>query len=79
MQLSRPILLAIAPAEILGHTDRARHALEDFHAAVPGVRSISAIRKWIYPTDALADFEPFYVAGRHKRLVSLRNISGGAS
>jgi hypothetical protein len=27
---------------------------------VPGVRSISAIRRWIYPTDALADFEPFY-------------------
>jgi hypothetical protein len=24
------------------------------------VRSITAVRKWIYPTDALADFQRFY-------------------
>ena len=60
--VSGQVRLTLAAAEArLGHTDRARHALEDFDAAVPGVRSISAVRKWIYPTDALADFEPFYV------------------
>jgi hypothetical protein len=55
------VRLTLAAAEArLGHTDRARHALEDFNAAVPAVRSINAVRKWIYPTDALANFEPFY-------------------
>jgi hypothetical protein len=24
------------------------------------VHSITALRKWIYPTDTLANFEPFY-------------------
>lgn len=42
--------------------DRARHALEDFYAAAPGIQSITALRKWVYPTDALADFQPFYAA-----------------
>lgn len=55
------VRLTLAAAEArLGHAERARRALEDFNAAVPEVRSISAVRKWIYPTDALADFEPFY-------------------
>jgi len=55
------VRLTLAAAEArLGHADRARRALEDFNTAVPAVRSISAVRRWIYPTDALADFEPFY-------------------
>jgi hypothetical protein len=55
------VRLTIAAAEArLGHADRARRALEDLNAAVPAVRSVTALRKWIYPTDALADFEPFY-------------------
>ncbi len=59
--VSGQIRLTLAAAEArLGHTDRARRALEDFNAAVPTVRSITAIRKWIYPTDALADSEPLY-------------------
>ena len=59
--VSGQVRLTLAAAEArLGHTERARRALEDFHAAVPAVRSIAALRKWIYPTDALADFEPFY-------------------
>jgi hypothetical protein len=59
--VSGQVRLTLAAAEArLGHVDRAGRALEDFYAAVPKVRSISAVRKWIYPTDALADFEPFY-------------------
>ncbi|MGH8138180.1 MAG: hypothetical protein ACREVV_08310 [Steroidobacteraceae bacterium] len=59
--VSGQVRLTLAAAEArLGHADRARRALEDFNAAVPAVRSITAIRKWIYRTDALADFEPFY-------------------
>jgi tetratricopeptide (TPR) repeat protein len=53
------LTLAAAEAQI-GHADRARRALEDFYAAVPAVRSITALRKWIYPTDPLANFEPLY-------------------
>ncbi len=53
------LTLAAAEAEV-GHADRARRALADFYAAVPNVHSITALRKWIYPTDALADFQPFY-------------------
>jgi thioredoxin-like negative regulator of GroEL len=59
--VSGQVRLTLAAAEArLGHADRAGRALEDFYAAVPRVRSISAVRKWIYPTDGLADFEPFY-------------------
>jgi tetratricopeptide (TPR) repeat protein len=53
------LTLAAAEAQI-GHADRAKHALEDFYAAAPSVHSITALRKWIYPTDPLATFEPFY-------------------
>ena len=53
------LTLAAAEAQI-GHPDRARRALEDFYAAVPSIHSITALRKWIYPTDTLADFQPFY-------------------
>jgi tetratricopeptide (TPR) repeat protein len=53
------LTLAAAEAQI-GHADRAKRALEDFYAMVPAVRSISAVRKWIYPTDPLTDFQPFY-------------------
>jgi tetratricopeptide (TPR) repeat protein len=55
------VRLTLAAAEArIGHADRARHALEDFYAAAPSVHSITALRKWIYPTDPLANFEPFY-------------------
>lgn len=53
------LTLAAAEAQI-SHGDRAQRALQDFYTAVPAARSISAVRKWIYPTDALADFQPFY-------------------
>lgn len=53
------LTLAAAEAQI-GHADRAKRALEDFYANVPKVRTISDVRKWIYKTDTLAEFEPFY-------------------
>ena len=43
-----------------GRADRARRALEDFYASVPTVRTITALRHWLHPTDALAAHEPFY-------------------
>lgn len=59
--VSGQVRLTLAAAEgRLGHAERARHAIDDFYAAVPAVRSVSAVHKWIYPTDALADHEPFY-------------------
>jgi tetratricopeptide (TPR) repeat protein/TolB-like protein len=53
--LSGPVRLTLAAAEAhLGHLDRAHLALEDFDAAVPNVRTIAAVRKWMYPTAYLA-------------------------
>jgi tetratricopeptide (TPR) repeat protein/TolB-like protein len=46
--VSGPIMLTLAGAEArLGHADRAKQALDDFYAAVPAVRTVSATRKWI--------------------------------
>ena len=59
--ISGQVRLTLAAAEArLGHADRARRAVEDFNVAVPAARTITAIRKWIYRTDALAEFDPFY-------------------
>ncbi|MBS0396293.1 MAG: hypothetical protein JSR54_16870, partial [Proteobacteria bacterium] len=65
-----PVRLTLAAAEArLGHAERARQALEDFAAAVPGVGSIGAVRHWIMATSPLSDSEPFYaglrLAGLH--------------
>jgi class 3 adenylate cyclase len=35
-------------------------ALADFNAAVPGVRTVSAIKKWMHPGADLAGYEPLY-------------------
>ena len=56
-----PVRWTLAAAEAhLGHTDQARAALADFNAAVPGIDSIAAMRKWIYPTANLYGFEPLF-------------------
>lgn len=56
-----PIRLTLAAAEAqIGHADRAKRALEDFYSTVPTVRTISAVRKWIYSTDALTELPAFY-------------------
>jgi tetratricopeptide (TPR) repeat protein len=53
-------LTTVAAEARLGRTDRAKIALADFHAAVPGVESIGAIRRWIDPLADLAGHEPLY-------------------
>jgi tetratricopeptide (TPR) repeat protein len=54
-----PIRLTLAAAEAeLGHRDRARAALADFNASVPGVTTVAAVKKWMHQTADLAEFEP---------------------
>ena len=55
------VRLTLAAAEArLGRTDRAHRALADFYASVPAVRTLTTLRQWLHPTDALAAHEPFY-------------------
>jgi len=37
-----------------------KEALTDFKAAVPGVDTIPAIKKWMHPAADLAGYEPLY-------------------
>jgi len=53
-------LTMVAAEARLGHLSRAKLALADFNAAVPGVRTISAIRKWMHPGAELAGYEPLF-------------------
>jgi class 3 adenylate cyclase/tetratricopeptide (TPR) repeat protein/TolB-like protein len=53
-------LTLVAAEARLEHLSRAKAALADFHAAVPGVRTIHAIRKWMHPGADLASYEPLY-------------------
>lgn len=53
-------LTQIASEARLGHGDRAKAALADFTATLPGVNSIAAIKKWLHPSADLADSEPLY-------------------
>jgi tetratricopeptide (TPR) repeat protein len=53
-------LTQIAAEAQLGHAERARAALDDFHALMPELKSMPAIRKWVHPASDLADFEPLY-------------------
>lgn len=56
-----PVRLTLAASQArLGKTDRAKGVLDDFASTVPGVNSISSMRKWIFPNDPLAKFEPLY-------------------
>jgi adenylate cyclase len=53
-------LTLVAAEGRLGRLPRAKSALEDFNAAVPGVNTISSIKKWMHPAADLAGYEPFY-------------------
>jgi TolB-like protein len=53
-------LTLIAAEARLGHTARAKAALQDFTTTLPDVTTLTAIRKWIHPSADLADFEPLY-------------------
>jgi class 3 adenylate cyclase/tetratricopeptide (TPR) repeat protein len=53
-------LTLVAAEARLGHPSRAKAALADFNGAVPGVRTISAIRKWMHPGAELAGYGPLF-------------------
>jgi tetratricopeptide (TPR) repeat protein len=56
-----PVVLTLAAAEArTGRSGSAKVALADFNAAVPGVDTISAIKKWMHPAADLAGYEPLY-------------------
>jgi TolB-like protein/tetratricopeptide (TPR) repeat protein len=56
-----PVVLTLAAAEArIGRSGSAKVALADFNAAVPGVDTISAIKKWMHPAADLAGYEPLY-------------------
>jgi hypothetical protein len=63
--LSNPKLGAVALTLVaaearMGRLSRAKVALADFNAAVPGVQTVSAIRKWMNPGAELAGYEPLF-------------------
>ncbi len=63
--VSGPIQLTLVAAEArLGHAERAKAALADFQAAVPAVRTVGAVRKWIRGNADLAGYEPLYAGLR---------------
>lgn len=51
-------LTLVAAEARLGQLPRAKMALADFNAAVPGVTTIAAIKKWMHPGAELAGCEP---------------------
>jgi hypothetical protein len=53
-------LTLVAAEARLGNLSRAKAALADFNAAVPGVRTIPAIKKWMHPGADLAGYEPLF-------------------
>lgn len=53
-------LTQIAAEARLGNVSRARIALADFKATVPGVDTVSAMKAWIHPGADLAQYEPLF-------------------
>ena len=53
-------LTLIAAEARSGHLPQARAALQDFTTAMPDVTTVAAMKKWIYPSAALADHEPLF-------------------
>jgi len=53
-------LTLVAAEARQGHLPRAKAAMADFNAAVPDVRTISAIRRWMHPGADLAAYEPLF-------------------
>ncbi len=59
--VSGTVRLTLAASEAqLGHPDRANAVLADFYASMPKIKSITAMKKWVWPTAALAGYEPLY-------------------
>jgi len=63
-RLGTVALTLVASEARLGNVARAQAALADFIAAVPGVRTVSAIKKWMHPTADLAGYEPLFAGLR---------------
>jgi tetratricopeptide (TPR) repeat protein len=53
-------LTRIASEARLGHKERAKASIEDFTTAMPNVKTIADIKKWLHPSADLADFEPLF-------------------
>jgi tetratricopeptide (TPR) repeat protein len=53
-------LTLVAAEGKLGRLPRAKAALAEFNAAVPGVDTISAMKKWMHPAADLAGYEPLF-------------------
>lgn len=53
-------LTLVAAEGRLGRIPRAKAALADFNAAVPGVGTIGAMKKWMHPAADLAGYEPLF-------------------
>jgi len=53
-------LTRIASEARLGHTERAKTALDDFKTNLPDVKAIADVKKWLHLSADLADFEPLY-------------------
>jgi adenylate cyclase len=68
-QLSNPRLGAVSLTLVaaegrLRRPARAKAALADFKAAVPGVDTISGMKQWMHPSADLADHEPLFAGLR---------------
>jgi len=59
-RLGAVALTLVAAEACLGHLSRAKAALADFNAAVPGVQTVSAIKKWMHPGADLAGYEALF-------------------
>jgi class 3 adenylate cyclase/tetratricopeptide (TPR) repeat protein len=64
-ELSNPRLGAVGLTLVaaegrLGRLPRAKAALADFNASVPGVKTISDAKKWLHPAADLAGYEPLF-------------------
>jgi tetratricopeptide (TPR) repeat protein len=59
-KLGAVALTLVAAEARLGRLARAKAAMADFNSAVPDVRTISAIRKWMHPGADLAGYEPLF-------------------
>ena len=53
-------LTLVAAEGRLGRLPRAKAALADFNASVPGVDTIPAVKKWMHPAADLSGYEPLY-------------------
>jgi hypothetical protein len=59
-RLGAVVLTLVAAEARMGRLSRAKVALADFNAAMPGITTIAAIRKWMHPGAELAGYEPLF-------------------